>query len=149
MIVDGWALTFLGTIAVATLVMAVVQVGVIVYASRLAKKVDRLTDQVEHDIKPLLARVNAIGDNVKTISENAVQVSSLAVAQLERADRLFADVAARIEQTLKMLKALTAAREGVALIAGLRAAFSAFRSLRQSPRRSGVTAEDEEALFIG
>lgn len=149
MIVDGWALIFLGTIAVATLVMAVIQVGMIVYASRLAKRVDRLTDQVERDIKPLLARVNAIGDSVKAISENAVQVSSLAVAQIERADRLFADVAARVEQTLKMVQALSAAREGVALIAGLRAAFNAFRSLRQGPRHPGVSAEEEEALFIG
>ena len=142
MTVDAWALLFVGTIAAATVVMAAIQVCIIVYASRLAKKVDRLTDQVEHEIKPLLA-------SVKTIGDNAVHVSSLAVAQLERADRLLADVTARVEQTLKTLQTLTAAREGLALIAGLRAAFSAFQSLRQRGRRSGVGADEEEALFIG
>lgn len=142
MIVDGWGLVFLGAIAVATVVMAVIQVCIIVYASRLATRVDRLADTVEHEIKPLLT-------SIKTIGDNAVQVSSLAVAQLERADRLFADVTGRVEQVLKTIHALTAAREGVALIAGLRAAFAAFRNLRQSPRRQGVTAEEEEALFIG
>lgn len=142
MTLDGWGLVFLGTIAVATVVMAAIQICMIVYASRLAKKLDRLTDQVEHEIKPLLASVRAIGDN-------AVRVSSLAVAQLERADRLLAEIAARVEQTLKTLQTLTAAREGLALIAGLRAAFAAFRSLRQGARRPGVGAEEEEALFIG
>jgi predicted PurR-regulated permease PerM len=138
---DGWGLLFVGTIAVATLVMAIIQVGMIVVASRLSKKVDQLTDRIEHEIMPFLASLKAIGDN-------AVQVSSLAVAQIERADRLFAEISSRVEQTLKAVQTLTMAREGLALVAGLRAAFAAFRGERPPARRPGA-AEEEEALFIG
>ena len=139
---DGWGLVFLGVIALATLVMAAVQIGLIVYASRLAKQVDHLSDEVEHQIKPVIA-------SVKGVADNAAQISALAVAQLERADRLFADVATRVEQTLRTVQALTGAREGLALVAALRAAFGALWTLRQGGRRPGVGAEDEEALFIG
>ncbi len=48
-------LVFLGVIALATLVMAIIQVGAVVAVGRLARRVDHLADQVENDIKPLLA----------------------------------------------------------------------------------------------
>ena len=87
----SWSLVFLGAIALATLTMAVVQVGIIVYAARLARRVGRLADQVEQDLKPLLDRLNEM-------SGEAARASSLAVAQVERADQLFAHFAAPIER---------------------------------------------------
>src|SRR5262249_58554071 len=59
--VSVWADVFLGIIAVATLAMAIVQIGVIVAAGRLARRVDRLADQVERELKPLFVHANAIG----------------------------------------------------------------------------------------
>lgn len=137
----GWALVFLGAIAAATVAMAVVQIGVIVAAGRLARRVDRLADQVEHELKPLLGNVNAIGRDVS-------RAVGIVTTQVERADKLFADLVSRIEETVNSLQAnlMAPAREGRALLAALRAAIAA---LRQSRARGGQgRTEDEEALFI-
>lgn len=136
-----WTVAFLGVIAVASLAMAVAQIGVIVAAGRLARRIDRLADQVEHELKPLFGHVNAIG-------RDASRAVSLATVQVERADRLCADLSSRIEQTVSALQAnlLTPAREGRALLAALRAVIAAIREGRDRIRsRRG---EDEDALFI-
>ena len=136
-----WANVFLGMIAFATVAMAIVQIGVIVAAGRLARRVDRLADQVEHELKPLFANANAI-------SRDASRAVSLAAAQVERADRLFADLVARIEQLVNTLQAnlMVPAREGRALMAALRAAMATIREARGRPRQG--RADDEDALFI-
>ncbi len=136
-----WAEVFLGIIAVATLVMAIVQIGVIVVAGRLARRVDRLADQVEHELKPLFTSLNAIG-------RDASRAASLAAAQVERADRLFADVAVRIDQTVATVQSsiIAPAREGKAILSGFRAAFDALRELRAA--RARQRSEDEDALFV-
>jgi predicted PurR-regulated permease PerM len=133
---------FLGVIALATLVMAAIQVGAIVFAARLAKRVDRLANQVEHELKPLLT-------NLAEVSQNAVRASSLAVAQVERADQLFATVTRRVDETFTLVQAviITPAREGRAIFTAVRAAVAAFRELRAARKRSRM--EDEDALFIG
>jgi hypothetical protein len=133
---------FLGVIALATLVMAAIQVGVIVFAARLAKRVERLANQVEHEIKPLLA-------NLVEVSQNAARASSLAVAQVERADQLFATVTRRVDETFTLVQAaiITPAREGRAILTAVRATITAFRELRAARKRSRM--EDEDALFIG
>jgi hypothetical protein len=141
--VSGWADVFLGVIAVATLVMALVQVGLIVAAGRLAKRLDRLTDQVEHELKPLFVSLNAIG-------QDASRAASLAAAQVERADRLFADLAARVEETFASLQqnVLGPAREGRALFNALKAALAALRGMRDDGRMRQGRGDDEDALFI-
>jgi predicted PurR-regulated permease PerM len=133
---------FLGVIALATLVMAAIQVGAIVFAARLAKRVDRLANQVEHELKPLLT-------NLAEVSQNAVRASSLVVAQVERADQLFATVTRRVDETFTLVQAviITPAREGRAIFTAVRAAVAAFRELRAARKRSRM--EDEDALFIG
>ena len=132
---------FLGIIAVATAAMAIVQIGVIIVAGRLARRVDRLANQVEQELKPLSANLNAIG-------RDASRAMALAAAQVERADRLFADVATRIEQTVTTVQAslIAPAREGRAVLEALRAILSTIREARSRVRRP--RAEDEDALFI-
>jgi len=138
--VTTWSIVFLGIIAIATLTMAVVQVGVIVAAGRMAKRVERLADQVEQEIKPLFVHANAIG-------RDASRAVSLAAAQVERADRLFADVAQKIEQilTLAQTALIAPAREGRAVMSGIRAAIAALRNRGGARRRR---SEDDDALFI-
>jgi hypothetical protein len=132
---------FLGIIAVATAAMAIVQIGVIIVAGRLARRVDRLANQVEQELKPLSANLNAIG-------RDASRAMALAAAQVERADRLFADLATRIEQTVTTVQAslIAPAREGRAVLEALRAILSTIREARNRVRRP--RAEDEDALFI-
>jgi len=139
--VTPWAEIFLGIIALATLAMAIVQIGVIVAAGRLARRVDRLADQIEHELKPLFTHANAIG-------RDAARAMALATAQVERADQLFADLVVKIDQTVSTVQAnlIAPAREGRALLAALRAALSAVRSARERARQQ--RADDEDALFI-
>lgn len=140
-----WSGVFLGVIAGAVLVMAVIQVGAIIAAARLAQRVNRLAQQVERDVAPLMANLQAIG-------AEAARASALAAAQVERADRLFADVSAKVEETTSVVQQaiLAPAREGLAVMAGLRAALTSLRDARPaaSGRRSPRPDEDDP-LFIG
>lgn len=142
---NDWGVVFLGVIALSVAVMAAVQVGVIVYGARLAKRVEQLATQVDKDIKPLLENINAM-------SEEAARAAALAAAQVERADRLFASLTDRVEATASTLQAalLAPAREGLALIAGIRAALGVVKDARRRrPGPTPVRQDDEEALFIG
>ena len=140
---SAWTEVFLGIIAAATLSMAIAQVGVMVAAGLLARRIHRLVDQVEHDLKPLLAHLNAIG-------RDASRAASLAVAQVERADHLLGEAAQRIEQTLTTFQATLGmpVREGRALLVGLRAAINVIRDLRGNGRGRQRRGDDEESLFI-
>jgi hypothetical protein len=139
--VSRWAEVFLGVIAAATLAMAIVQVGLIVVAGRLARRVDRLTDQIENELKPLFTNLNAIG-------RDASRAVAVAAAQVDRADRMFTDVAARIEQTVTLVQSniVAPAREGRAVLAAARAMVAALRDARSRARQG--RGDDEDALFI-
>ena len=134
---------FLGVIAVATLAIAIAQIGVMVVAGRLARRVERLAEQIDRDLKPLFGHLNAIG-------RDATRAAALATAQMERADHLFSDLAGRIELALDNIQSTMGApaREGRALLTGLRAPIQALRELRQDARSRQSRSEDEDALFI-
>lgn len=138
-----WTDVFLGIIALATLATAITQIAVLVAAGRMAKRVAEAVEQLEQDVKPLIGHLNAIG-------RDAARAASLATAQVERADRLFGEVAVRVQQTLTSVQATIGgpAREGRALLSALRAAMHAIRELRQNPRTRPGRGEDEDALFI-
>ena len=140
---SAWSDVFLGIIAVATLAMAVVQIGVIVAAGRLARRVDRLADQVERELKPLFGHLDAIGKDASRAAAWPPPRSSGSIG-------LFADLAVRIEQSFASLQSamLVPAREGRAILGGLRAALAALRSPRDDGRVRPSRGEDEDALFI-
>jgi hypothetical protein len=130
---------FLGVIAVATLSMAVVLVGAVVAATRLARRVGRILDQLEVDLKPLFDHLNAIG-------RDASRAAALASAQVERVDRVLNELALRLDQTLRSVQAILngPVREGQAVVTALAAALRAMRG----GARSRARGEDEDALFI-
>ena len=133
----------LGVIAVSTLVVAIVQVGVVVAAGVALRRLGRLVDTVEQEIKPIFGHVN-------TIARDASRAAALATAQVERADKLFSDVAVRVDEALNAVQASIGApaREGRALLSAFRAAFQAIRELRQNGRSRQARGEEEDALFI-
>jgi hypothetical protein len=145
--VSGSAELFLGVIAASVLVMAAIQVGVFVAGLRLARRVEQMSRQLDDEIKPLIAKL--------TLAANeAARTASLASRQAERIDQLFGDVAGRVDETLRVAQNFIQgpARNGLAMLAGVRAAFSAMRGMRETSRRRrnmrpGV--DDEESLFIG
>ena len=138
---NGWGVAFLGIIAVATAATAVLQVGLILLLVRLVRRFTTLVDDVEHELKPLLANANAVG-------RDAARVSLLVLAQVERADRLVADMATKVTETVATVHNImtSSAREGVALLAGLRAALAVFRGLRSAADEK--PSDEEDTLFI-
>jgi hypothetical protein len=141
--VTDWSPVFLGIIAVATLVMAAIQVGAIVIAARLGVEVRRVLTTVQRDIPPLITRATAIADE-------ASKTAALATAQAEKIDRLVTELARRVDETSAIVQeaVVVPAREALAVVAALKAGLGALRGLRDFRGRSS-RSEDEDALFIG
>jgi hypothetical protein len=147
--VSGTAEVLLGVIALAVAIMAIVQIGAIVAGLRVARRVEHMATELETGIKPLLA-------NLTTLSTEATKAATIAAAQVERFDKVFGELSTSLQQTLAAAQRLMSgpAREGMALVAGVKAAVSAFQTLRETSRRRtavrhGTIDEEEESLFIG
>ncbi|HEY2432378.1 MAG TPA: hypothetical protein VGI12_06855 [Vicinamibacterales bacterium] len=140
---NDWSLLFLGVIAVATLVMAVVQIGAVMALARVAGQVRDVTAMLQQDIRPLLVRAASIADE-------AHRTAVLATAQAQKIDRLMTDLTRRVDETSLVIQQaiVTPAREGLALFSALKAGLGALRGMRDFRGRPG-TVEDEDALFIG
>jgi hypothetical protein len=149
------AVTFLGLIALAVLVMAAGQVVAMVMTMRAVRQMGEALGRLEHDVRPIVA-------NVSAMSADAKRAAALASAQVERADRLLSDASYRLEQTMGIMqRSITApARDGMALFQGIKAAFLALtRDRRARPRRSPNIGpvpravpdpgDDDHASFIG
>ena len=152
-----WNLVFLGVIAAATLVMALIQIGMIVVAAGVAKKAqaavagaqDALAKaqetmtSVREDIRPLITKANAIADE-------ASKTAALATAQAQKVDRMVTDLAARVDETSSLVQQaiVTPAREGIAILAAVRATLGALRAGADWRRRTS-RSEEEDPLFIG
>lgn len=134
---------FLGAIAAGVLVMAIIQVAALIYAARIARRVDRLTTQIEQEIGPLFA-------DLRAMTADAARAVSVAAAQVDRAERLLTDVGGRVEQAFAVLQSsvLAPLRDGAALLAGLRALFTVVRDMA-SGRARAKTVDEDDGLFIG
>ena len=132
---------FLGIIAFATAAVAIGQLCVVVVTGIAARRVSRLAQTVEQDLKPIFGHLDAIG-------RDASRATALATAQVERADKLFADLVLKIEQGVSSIQSSIQqpAREGKAVMAAFRAAFHAIQEMRT--RRGQSRPDDEDALFI-
>jgi hypothetical protein len=138
--VNTWATVFLGIIAMATLVTAILQVALLIAAAQLVRRVRRLIEDIDRDVRPILGAVSRAANDV-------ARVTSMAAAQVERADQLLNSAAARVEDLLSHLQTVVVntLREGNALVMGIRAVMAAFRAAQGRRRRR---TEDDEALFI-
>jgi hypothetical protein len=141
--VSTTAVVFLGVIAVATLAATVIQILQALAIVRLARRIEAVAETVDREIRPLIAHTTAV-------AAHAARVSEVTVAQVERADRLFADLARRVDDVARMVQGtlLAPAREGRALLAALAAAFGAVREGRLS-REASSAADEDDPLFIG
>ena len=141
---DGWSDLFLGVIAAATLIMALVQVGAIIAALRVTRQAQQAIQAIHHEVKPLLARA-------QSIAEEASRTVALATAQAQKVDRLITDLSQRVDETAIVLQdaIITPAREGLAIVAAVKATLTALRGVRELGTRNGRHAEEEDPLFIG
>jgi uncharacterized protein YoxC len=141
--VNGWSEVSLGVIAVAAVVIAVMQVALIVALLRAMREAQQTLRSVQQEVKPLLVKATAVADE-------AARTAVLATAQAEKVDRLLTDLARRVEETAAIVQhaIVTPAREGMAIVAGLKAGLAALRGFREMRERRRH-AEEEDPLFIG
>jgi hypothetical protein len=135
---------FLGIIALATLIMALIQVGAIVAIGRLAREAQKTLASVQQDVKPIVAKVSAMADE-------ASQTATIVKAQAEKIDVLITELTRRIDETSAVVQqaVITPAREGLAIVAAIKATLMALRGFRGMRPGQGRHAEDEDPLFIG
>jgi hypothetical protein len=140
--VSPTAEVLLGVIAVATVAMAAVQIGLVIVAVRLARQMRDLRTSLRAEIQPLILNLSAASDNV-------VRVTEMAVVQIQRVDRLFGDFAHRVDDATRLVQStlLAPLREARALLAAVGAALGAMRDMR--PTGEGPLPTDDDALFIG
>lgn len=152
-----WDGLYLGVIAAATLLMALIQVGAVIVAARIARRAgdtlahaqqaiasaQQTLTSVREEVRPLIAKAQAIADDTS-------RAASLTSAQLTKVDRLVSDLSQRIDETSLIVQQaiLTPAREGLAVMAALRAGLAALRSGGDWRRRTS-RSEEEDPLFIG
>ena len=141
---NDWSVLFLAIIAIATLVMALIQVGAIIAVLRLARQAQEIVVSVQRDVQPLLAKVNAIADE-------ASKTATLATAQAQKIDKLVTDLSRKADETSSLVQhaIMTPAREGMAVVAGLKAALGVFRGFGDFRGRTRGTTDEEDPLFIG
>ena len=136
---------YLGLIALGVLVMAGIQVTAIVSVTRAARRAGEMAARFEQDVRPIIV-------NLQKVSEEAARASAQAAAQVDRLDALVGNVARRVEDTAAAVQQtiLQPARDGLALLNGLKNVIASFREPREprEPRRRESPAPDED-LFIG
>ena len=91
------AVTFLGLIALAVLSLAAGQLYALMLTVRAVRQMGETLNRFERDIRPIVENVNAM-------SVEAKRAAVLATAQVERADRLFADITGRVELGLNSVQ---------------------------------------------
>jgi hypothetical protein len=140
--VNLWSEIFLGIIALATLTMAVVQVGVLIAAGRVARRTEQLLDRIHQELTPTFGHVNVL-------TRDASRMVAIATTQVEHLDQLLADLTQRVEETAGMVRDSLSmpAREGKAFMQALKAALDAIREARRRPRPRRRN-EDDDVLFI-
>ena len=141
-----WNLVLLGTIAAATLIMALIQIGALVVAARVARQAQQTLASVHNDIRPLIAKISSVADD-------ASRTATLAASQVQKLDRLLTDLSQRVDDTATVVQQaiVTPAREGMALLAAVKAGLAALRGFGRldNVRRGSSRAEEEDPLFIG
>jgi len=155
--VTDWHLIFLGVIASATLVMALIQIGAVVVAARVARQAQQAAARAQETLATAQAAIASVRDEIRPliakangIAEEAAKVATLATAQVQKVDRLVTDLTTRVDETSALVQQaiVTPAREGLAIIAAVKATLGALRAGADWRRRTS-RSEEEDPLFIG
>lgn len=136
---------FLGIIAIAVVAIAIVQVTMLVWAARVAKRVGDSVTRLEQEVRPILT-------GLQVVASEAARAATAAAVQVNRVDEILGDFRKRVDQTITTLQdtILSPARDVLAMLQALREVFfgGARRSATNDPRRR-QPVEDDDALFIG
>lgn len=148
---NDWSGVFLAIIAVATLVMALIQVGAIIALLRVARQAQESMTVLQRDVRPLLADVKPLLARANEIADEASRTMTLAAAQAQKVDHLVTDLTRRVDETSVLVQQaiVTPAREGLAMVAAVKAAMGVFRRSGDFRGRARRHENEEDPLFIG
>ncbi len=148
---NDWSGLFLAIIAVATLVMALIQVGAVIAILRVAKQTQEVITSVQREIRPLIADVKPLIVKANEIAQEASRTVSLATVQAQKVDKLMTDLVRRVDDTTALVQQaiVTPARQGMAVVAAVKAALGVFRGLGDFRGRAARPGDEEDPLFIG
>jgi hypothetical protein len=155
--VTDWAVVFLGVIAAATLVMACLQVGAVIAAARAGRRAQQALGMAQQTLGTAQQAIASLRDDLRplvrqatAIADEAAKSASLATQQIEKIDRLVTDVSRRVDETTAVVQQaiVSPARQGIALLAAVKAAFAVLRH-GSDPRGRASRTEEEDPLFIG
>lgn len=135
----------LGVLAASVLVIAVVQVAMFVWATRVARRVSDSVERLERDVQPILA-------GLRTVASEGARAATLAATQVERVDQMLALLRTQIDRTVRTVQdtVFAPARDAAAFLQALREVFfGAGARSAGSDRRRRQAADDDDALFIG
>ena len=141
---NDWPVIFLGIIAGATLVMALIQVGAVIATLRVAREAQKVLASVQQDVRPLIAKAHAM-------AEDAQKTVALASAQVQKVDVLVTDLTRRVDETATIVQnaIVTPAREGIAIVSAIKAGLGVLRGMGDFRGRPGRHGDEDDALFIG
>jgi uncharacterized protein YoxC len=147
----SWSEVFLSVIALATLIMAVIQIGAIVAAAKIARQAQQTLATVQKDIRPLISDMAPLIAKANAVAEEASRTAALATAQAQKVDKLVTDLSQRVDYTAAVVQeaVIRPAREGMALVAAVKATLGALGRARDLRARHRRAAEEEDPLFIG
>src|SRR5262245_18817474 len=110
----------LGIIALAVLVMAILQVTAAILPATALRRMTDAISRLDSDVRPIVS-------NLQQITSDAARATALAAAQVERIDRVMGDVSRHVEQTARAIPLLVeSARDGFTVLGGLKAVVNAF-----------------------
>ena len=133
---NDWSLLFLAVTAVATGLMALIQIGVLIYGARLVRRLNALANRLERQIDPLLVQMKEVGADV-------TRAARLGTEQVERADLLVTRLVQWVEETVDVAQRFIVepVRQGVTVFEALR---SVVLNLQKSAEQAGDVAESTE-----
>lgn len=155
---NEWSAVFLGVIAVATLVMALIQIGAVIAILKVARQAQESIAMIQRDVRPLLADVRPMLDEAKPIITRANEVANeasrtmtIATAQAQKVDHMVSDLTRRVDETAAILQQaiVVPAREGIAIVAAIKAAVGVIRQSGDFRGRARRHENEEDPLFIG
>jgi uncharacterized protein YoxC len=156
--VNEWAGVFLGVIAGATLVMALIQIGAVLAILKVARQAQESMATIQRDVRPLLADVRPMLDEAKPIITRANEIASeasrtmtIATAQAQKVDHMVSDLTRRVEETAAIVQQaiVVPAREGIAIVAAIKAAIGVIRQSGDFRGRARRHETEDDPLFIG
>ena len=146
---EFWGIAFLGVIALSSVVQAAFLIGLAIHGRRLSRRLDKLANSIEREIRPSL-------EHVSRTTRNLTEVSDLALLQARRVDDLVADTVEKVEEATSLLRRVALRPLGPlvdigAFFKGLRRGFAVYRSLSgvdDERRGSSRRYSEDEHLFI-